>query len=214
VKSKPRRPLGSLALPPGVMDALISDVREFLAAEQWYAGAGIPHHRGYVDWVHVCAPSADSGNEDTFCTGRLALEKVRIRSRLRMSICLPASASTIYALAGELGLEIYSLSLAAGHIDDAYLQRLATAVPRDALLLIEDIDCAFPSREDEEEGMGAPQGPAMTNSRGQRIVGGTFMGGMSQVGMRTGVTLSGLLNVIDGVGSDDGRLFFATVRSC
>jgi chaperone BCS1 len=26
------------------------------------------------------------------------------------------------------------------------------------------------------------------------------------------VTLSGLLNVIDGVGSDEGRLFFATVR--
>lgn len=30
---------------------------------------------------------------------------------------------------------------------------------------------------------------------------------------RTQVTLSGLLNVIDGVGSEDGKLFFATVSS-
>jgi hypothetical protein len=31
------------------------------------------------------------------------------------------------------------------------------------------------------------------------------------MGFGGGVTLSGLLNVIDGVGSDDGRIFFATV---
>jgi chaperone BCS1 len=89
-------------------------------------------------------------------------------------------------------------------LDDAYLQRLATAVPRGSILLVEDIDCAFPSREDEEDA-----GAADPRRRGPNIVGGTFMppGGYRPP---TGVTLSGLLNVIDGVGSDEGRLFFAT----
>jgi hypothetical protein len=54
VKTKPRRPLGSLALPDGVMDALLKDVREFLGAERWYADAGIPHHRGCVGaWMYA-----------------------------------------------------------------------------------------------------------------------------------------------------------------
>lgn len=66
------------------------------------------------------------------------------------------------------------------------------------MLLVEDIDCAFPSREDEN---GPSKGPVIT---------GTFIQGIPGIGGR--VTLSGLLNVIDGVGSDEGRLFFATVR--
>ena len=32
-------------------------------------------------------------------------------------------------------------------------------------------------------------------------------------GRRSAVTLSGLLNVLDGVGSEEGKLFFATVGS-
>ena len=32
-------------------------------------------------------------------------------------------------------------------------------------------------------------------------------------GRKSAVTLSGLLNVLDGVGSEEGKLFFATVSS-
>jgi chaperone BCS1 len=101
-----------------------------------------------------------------------------------------------------VGNQSYSVPYIDWHfsIDDAILQRLATAVPKGAILLIEDIDCAFPSREDDD---------AQPNSR--RVVGGTFMASSMPMSHRSGVTLSGLLNVIDGVGSDEGRLFFATV---
>ncbi|CAK5271615.1 unnamed protein product [Mycena citricolor] len=105
--------------------------------------------------------------------------------------------STIYALAGALNLEIYSLSLASRFVDDSYLQRAASAIPKNGIFLIEDIDCAFPSREAEDEIEPAP---------GMRARNGM------QNRSRPSVTLSGLLNVIDGVGSEEGKLFFATTN--
>ncbi|KDR84641.1 hypothetical protein GALMADRAFT_23943, partial [Galerina marginata CBS 339.88] len=107
--------------------------------------------------------------------------------------------STIYAVAGELGLEIYSLSLAASSVDDSFLARAVASIPKQAIFLLEDIDCAFPAREevDDEDvhgfgNMARPGGP----------------------GRRQGpsVTLSGLLNVLDGVGSEEGKIFFATTN--
>ncbi|KAJ7216839.1 P-loop containing nucleoside triphosphate hydrolase protein [Mycena rebaudengoi] len=96
--------------------------------------------------------------------------------------------STIYALAGALGLEIYSLSLAS----NTCLQH-----SKNGIFLIEDIDCAFPSRADEDEEFAQPM--PLANTRAARAV-------------RPVVTLSGLLNVIDGVGSEEGKLFFATTN--
>ncbi|KAJ7039312.1 P-loop containing nucleoside triphosphate hydrolase protein [Mycena alexandri] len=112
--------------------------------------------------------------------------------------------STIYALAGALNLEIYSLSLASNFVDDSYLQRAASAIPKHGLFLIEDIDCAFPPREedeDEEELMALQ----MTGGRRRPPRHGART-------TRSMVTLSGLLNVIDGVGSEEGKLFFATTN--
>lgn len=127
--------------------------------------------------------------------------------------------SVPFAKAGELGLEIYSLSLASNlsvpftlylginslqhlSIDDPFLQRAVSSIPKHSLLLIEDIDCAFPSREEADDlddhrtplypGIGTP--PFMMPHQSK-------------------VTLSGLLNMIDGVNSEDGKLFFATVRA-
>ncbi|TRM58578.1 P-loop containing nucleoside triphosphate hydrolase protein [Schizophyllum amplum] len=100
--------------------------------------------------------------------------------------------STIYALAGELNLEIYSLSLASDFMNDSVLQNAASSVPKHSILLIEDIDCAFASREDADTRAKKPA--------------------FSHVYHNSGVTLSGLLNVIDGVGSEEGRLFFCTTN--
>ncbi|EAU87758.2 mitochondrial chaperone BCS1 [Coprinopsis cinerea okayama7 len=93
--------------------------------------------------------------------------------------------STIYAMAGELGMGIYALSLASDFVDDTFLQKASAAVPKHSILLIEDIDCAFPSREEAEE---------------------------DHWRQKSRVTLSGLLNVLDGVGSEEGKLFFATTN--
>ncbi|KAK7052752.1 P-loop containing nucleoside triphosphate hydrolase protein [Favolaschia claudopus] len=181
VKHKVRRPLSSVILQDGVVDALVHDAKEFLATEDWYVEAGIPHRRGYL----LYGPPG---------TGKT---------------------STIYALAGALNLEIYSLSLASNFVDDSFLQRAASSIPRQALFLIEDIDCAFASREDEEEEylrmLGAGRaGPPDFDSFPSK---GKFKGaGGGGEAVRSQVTLSGLLNVIDGVGSEEGKLFFATTN--
>ncbi|KAF7360859.1 hypothetical protein MSAN_01115500 [Mycena sanguinolenta] len=167
VKHKIRRPLSSIILPPGILDSLVKDAEEFLASEDWYIGAGIPHRRGYL--LH--GPPG---------TGKT---------------------STIYALAGALNLEIYSLSLASNSVDDSFLQSAASSVPKNGIFLIEDIDCAFPSREDEEAELGIPEAMRMQNPGHMRATRPTRM-----------VTLSGLLNVIDGVGSEEGKLFIATTN--
>ncbi|KAJ6596571.1 P-loop containing nucleoside triphosphate hydrolase protein [Mycena sp. CBHHK59/15] len=166
VKHKVHRPLSSIILQEGVVDALVRDAQEFISTEDWYVEAGIPHRRGYL----LYGPPG---------TGKT---------------------STIYALAGALNLEIYSLSLASGCVDDSSLQRVASAIPKHALFLIEDIDCAF-ARDDEDDDECGVFGMA-TQVRAD--------GMMKPVGSK--VTLSGLLNVIDGVGSEEGKIFFATVR--
>ncbi|KAJ7469843.1 P-loop containing nucleoside triphosphate hydrolase protein [Mycena galericulata] len=111
--------------------------------------------------------------------------------------------STIYALAGTLNLEIYSLSLASNFVDDGFLQRAVSSIPKHGLLLIEDIDCAFPARDDEEDEDGG--GAASMFLAAQNIP-------RPRKARRSAVTLSGLLNVIDGVGSEEGKLFFATTN--
>ncbi|KAJ7727373.1 P-loop containing nucleoside triphosphate hydrolase protein [Mycena metata] len=104
--------------------------------------------------------------------------------------------STIHAVAGELNLEIHSFSLSSAFVDDAFLQRATATIPKRSIVLVEDIDCITHSRdeddEDDEDGGGRARG-----------------GGDRR---RHGVTLSGLLNMIDGIGSEEGKLFFATTN--
>ncbi|KAH7868898.1 P-loop containing nucleoside triphosphate hydrolase protein [Lentinula edodes] len=103
--------------------------------------------------------------------------------------------STIYALAGELGMEIYSLSLASNFVDDSFLQRATSSIPKNSIFLIEDIDCALPSMEDTDQ----DQSNIINVAR-------------RRIWRSVTVTLSTLLNVIDGVGSEQGRLFFTTTN--
>jgi len=78
------------------------------------------------------------------------------------------------------------LSLAAPNITDSSLQARVADVPRNTLLLLEDIDAAFISRETG--------------------ITGTAHGGLSQV------TLTGLLNALDGVVASEARLTFLTTN--
>jgi chaperone BCS1 len=82
-------------------------------------------------------------------------------------------------------------------IDDTFLEQAVSSVPKGSILLIEDIDCAF-SREDDEDEGGFQGGMLTHNKRRSR---------------RSAVTLSGLLNILDGVGSEEGKIFFATVSA-
>ncbi|KAF7424646.1 hypothetical protein PC9H_009954 [Pleurotus ostreatus] len=102
--------------------------------------------------------------------------------------------------AGALGLELYTLSLSTNGLNDASLQSAADRIPKRGILLIEDIDCAFPSREDEDELLANPMAVTLPPRPGVPPP------------PRTSVTMSGLLNVLDGVNSDSGKIFMATTN--
>ncbi|KAJ6602231.1 P-loop containing nucleoside triphosphate hydrolase protein [Mycena sp. CBHHK59/15] len=104
--------------------------------------------------------------------------------------------STIHAVAGELNLEIHSFSLSSTFVDDSFLQRATATIPKRSIVLVEDIDCALPSREEDDD---SDPGTPLPGPRRERAG-------------RSGVTLSGLLNMIDGIGSEEGKLFFATTN--
>lgn len=47
-KPRLKRPLGSVILDQGVKERIVGDVKEFLAAQQWYTDRGVPYRRGYL----------------------------------------------------------------------------------------------------------------------------------------------------------------------
>jgi chaperone BCS1 len=87
--------------------------------------------------------------------------------------------TVVAAVAGELRLSVAVLSLSSAVMNDESLRSLVDALPPAAVLLIEDIDCAFAAKRE-----GGP----------------------------TGVTMSGLLNALDGVSTRDGRALFLTTN--
>lgn len=96
VKQKPRRPLNSIVLPGATLESLIADVRDFLKMEDWYMSAGIPHRRGYL----LFGPPGTGKSMHSILYYYLNCHLMQV-------------GSTIHAIAGELRMEIYSISLAA-----------------------------------------------------------------------------------------------------
>lgn len=104
------------------------------------------------------------------------------------------------ALAGRFGLDLYILHVPTLR-EDGELERLFTSLPPQCIVLLEDIDAVGMKRkreldDDDSDGRGAREA-----SEAKKI--------MAQ--LRTGrVTLSGLLNVLDGVTSQEGRIVLMT----
>ena len=93
--------------------------------------------------------------------------------------------SLITAIAGELRLPLVFVQLS-NHDASSLLEVLSEA-PRDSIVLLEDIDCALRNSSGSSEAL------------------------MMRMG-RAPLTLSGLLNAIDGVGAQEGRLLFMTTN--
>jgi hypothetical protein len=96
-------------------------------------------------------------------------------------------------------------------VDDSFLQKAASSLPQNSILLIEDIDCAFPvpRSDDDDDNDNDPSSNMNPYDIGMGMVTPSYLPGGAR--RRSAVTLSGLLNVLDGVGSEEGKLFFATV---
>nr|CAD7266544.1 unnamed protein product [Timema shepardi] len=95
--------------------------------------------------------------------------------------------SYITALAGELQFGICVLNLSERGLTDDRLNHLLSVAPQNSIVLLEDVDAAFSSREDSTQAKAAYEG-------------------------LNRVTFSGLLNCLDGVASTEARILFMTTN--
>ena len=95
-----------------------------------------------------------------------------------------------FSIAGELGMDIYVVSVPSAN--DQTLKTLFAELPDNCVVLLEDIDAVGTTYSRKlETDSGGNQGPALPNE---------------------GVTLSGLLNVLDGVTSQEDRVLIMTTN--
>ncbi|KAI0630466.1 hypothetical protein C8Q77DRAFT_1133208 [Trametes polyzona] len=122
---------------------------------------------------------------------------------------VPGSGKTslIHSLAGELGLDIYVVSLSSKGMSDNTLTTLMGNVPSRCILLLEDLDAAFTRGISRDEtSTGAPTGSSSTSSSS------TSKAKEKEDSDGSTLSLSGLLNSLDGVAAAEGRLLFATTN--
>lgn len=94
-QSRPKRPLSTIVISPSVKHRLVSDAKEFLESETFYAERGLPYRRGYLLYGQP-----GSGKS-----------------------------SMIHSLAGELGLNIYVITLSNKSLTDDTLGELVSDTP-------------------------------------------------------------------------------------
>lgn len=114
-------------------------------------------------------------------------------------------------------LDIYVVSLSASWISDSTLTTLMGRVPARCILLLEDLDAAFTRSVNRVEGEGKEkkEGPVEQNANNSNITSGGISRGRNrrteQLSDVNTLSLSGLLNALDGVAAAEGRLLFALV---
>ncbi|KAJ6558675.1 P-loop containing nucleoside triphosphate hydrolase protein [Mycena sp. CBHHK59/15] len=118
----------------------------------------------------------------------------------------PGSGKTsfIHSVAGELGLDVYIISLSRLGLDDSALGELVNALPERCVALMEDIDAAF------TRGLNRDAAAAVVES--QDLNGGKPVPADAAPPTASRLSLSGLLNALDGVGAQEGRILFATTN--
>ncbi|KAJ4294243.1 hypothetical protein N0V90_007933 [Kalmusia sp. IMI 367209] len=170
---------------------LVSDAEYYYSDEskKFFADCGIPYRRGYL--FH--GPPG---------TGKTSFSA---------------------ALAGHLNCDLYIINLATGDVSDGHLHRLFLALPRKCIVVIEDIDAAGIGREQGPASIapqipgfqpglpnGVPPGPSTHMPDGSFNIPNGYQMAAQPTKKRNMVTLSGLLNAIDGNASAEGRLLIMT----
>lgn len=208
VAQRPVRPMKTVVLDSKQKVQLLADINEYLhpATPRWYANRGIPLRRGYL--FH--GPPG---------TGKTSLS---------------------FALAGVFGLDIFVISLLEPTLTEEDLLALFNSLPRRCVVLLEDIDTAGLTRPKEEQdekdtpntddpkqnggsepkqnGVGKPRRNKAREDGGE----GPNDWKVSDLARelkknpwsddKKGISLSGLLNAIDGVASHEGRVLIMTTN--
>ncbi|GJC81760.1 putative mitochondrial chaperone BCS1-A [Colletotrichum liriopes] len=193
VANRPVRPMRTVVLDPKQKGQVLADMNEYLhpATPRWYANRGIPLRRGYLFY----GPPG---------TGKTSLS---------------------FALAGVFGLDIFVISLLEPTLTEEDLGTLFNSLPRRCVVLLEDIDTAGLSRADDEvdaapsdgKGNKSPEGDreesSKKNNKDDWKVSDLARALKKEAkDDKKGISLSGLLNAIDGVASQEGRILVMTTN--
>lgn len=195
--AKPRRALDTVILDPSQKAAILKDVEEYMdeATQNFYGDHGIPYRRGYLFY----GPPGCG----------------------KTSFCL--------ALASKFNLDVYVLTLLDHELQDSDLMSLMNQLPSPSLLLLEDIDTAGLSRKKPFADTGAAGLSRMLGGKKGRRGGASMPEGaiVSATAaadpaldsddedtnkQATRVSLSGLLNAIDGVAAPEGHILIMTTN--
>jgi chaperone BCS1 len=169
---RPCRPMKTVDLDDDKKDDILADINEYLnpVTARWYASRGIPYRRGYLFY----GPPG---------TGKTSLT---------------------FALGGFFGLDIYGVSLLDPMLTEEELEILFTSLPARCIILLEDIDTAGLIREQSKsEETAAPL--AGDEKGGNELNVATFAKALQKASLvseeekKKTISLSGLLNVIDGI---------------
>ncbi|KAI7776807.1 hypothetical protein LA080_004463 [Diaporthe eres] len=187
-QSRHRRPLSTVILNQQQKVTVVDDIANFLSRSGvlWHKEKGLPLRLGYLF----------SGPPGT------------------------GKSSLAFALASNFGLPVHMINLSAPGLSDTDIEALFSSVPRHCIVLLEDVDATQPlsrklaeSKSTDEEstplpplppsdGEDTPPLPLPPGRRGKRA--GNSRGNT--------VTLSGLLNAIDGVAASEGRILIMTTN--
>ncbi|KAL6058306.1 Mitochondrial chaperone BCS1 [Balamuthia mandrillaris] len=115
--------------------------------------------------------------------------------------------SFVTALAGELGVNIYVINLASKALNDELLMELMRDVPYKNIILFEDIDSAFVPLSDDEDSYLEHFSPLHPKRSGLKAT-----SKLSSDSLVNEVSFSGLLNALDGVAAQEGRIVFLTTN--
>ena len=123
--------------------------------------------------------------------------------------------SLAWAIAGVFGLDIYCISLVEPSLTEEDLGLMFTSLPRRCVVLLEDIDSAGLVRRQELDAEQKPKeddAAAKISTELAKALKSVQSKNEKSKDNSQGISLSGLLNAIDGVASHEGRVLVMTTN--